>query len=292
MKRSVIAAACITAFAASGNAQALLITPTTDGNTLANTILGSGVSIVSGSINYIGEPNQGGTFSEGIASGLGIEEGIILTTGDATLAPGPNSDDGASAGLGTAGDSDLDTESGESTNDANILEFDFITSTSDLFFNFVFASEEYNEYIDDFNDPFAFFLNGVNIALVPGTSNVVSVDNVNCGNPFDASGATGDNCGLFNNNDPSDGGPFFDIEYDGFTDVFTASASGLGSGVNSIKLVIGDAGDTSLDSAVFIAANTFSGENPTSPVPAPPTALLLLAGLGAAGALRHRKTAR
>lgn len=292
MKRSFITAACITALAASGSAQALLITPTTDGNTLANTILGPGISIVPGSINYIGAPNQGGTFTGGIASGLGIDEGIILTSGDATLAPGPNTADDTSSVLSTPGDSDLDAESGESTNDANVLEFDFTTSSSSLFFNFVFASEEYNEFIDSFNDPFAFFLNGVNIALVPGTSDVVSVDNVNCGNPFDASGSTGDNCGLFNNNDLDDGGPFFDIEYDGFTDVFTASASGLGSGVNTMKLVIADAEDFEFDSAVFIEANTFSDEDTTSPVPAPPTTMLLLAGLGAAGCLRRRRTAR
>ena len=58
------------------------------------------------------------------------------------------------------------------------------------------------------------------------------------------------------------------------------------AGEHIIKLVIADAGDTALDSAVFIEAGTFSGE-PPEPVPAPGTALLLAAGLGLAGAVRR-----
>jgi hypothetical protein len=296
MKRTLIAAACIGAFSMAGGAQAgLVVTPTADGETLVNTIIGTGVTVTPGSINYIGvgisdtnyDPrvSQAGTFTGGLSAGIGIDEGIILTSGSALLAPGPNDNDGASAELGTAGDVDLSNESGEITNDANVLEFMFETDTSDLFFNFVFASEEYNEYVFDFNDPFAFFLDGVNIALVPGTTDVVSVDNVNCGNPYNPP-LGGNNCDKYNNNDLDDGGPFFDIQYDGFTNVFTATAVGLDPGPHRIKLVIADAGDTALDSAVFIEAGTFSGEPPT-PNPAPGTALLIAAGLGLAGAVRR-----
>lgn len=287
MKRTLIAAACIAAFSMAGGAQAgLVVNPTANGATLVNTIIGTGVTVDPTSINYIGAATQAGTFTGGISAGIGIDAGIILTSGDALLAPGPN-DNTASENLGTAGDDDLTNESGENTNDANVLEFVFETDTSDLFFKFVFASEEYNEFVFDFNDPFAFFLDGVNIALVPGTTDVVSVDNVNCGNPF---GTLPDaNCDKYNNNaedDPPGNVPAFDINYDGFTDVFTATALGLAAGPHTIKLVIADAGDTALDSAVFIEAGTFSGE-PPDPVPAPGTALLLAAGLGLAGAVRR-----
>lgn len=63
-----------------------------------------------------------------------------------------------------------------------MLEFDFTTTGGNLFFSFVFASEEYNEYVNSsFNDVFGFFVNGVNIALVPGTSTPVAINSVNCG---------------------------------------------------------------------------------------------------------------
>ena len=57
-------------------------------------------------------------------------------------------------------------------------------------FNYVFASEEYLEYVGSINDAFGFFLSGpnpaggnyvnVNLAIVPGTANTpVTIDNVN-----------------------------------------------------------------------------------------------------------------
>ena len=53
-------------------------------------------------------------------------------------------------------------------------------------------------------------------------------------------------------------GPFFDIEYDEFTDIFTATAIGIATGSQHIKLAIADSSDAVLDSAVFIQAGSFS----------------------------------
>ena len=101
--------------------------------------------------------------------------------------------------------------------------------------------------------------------MIPGTDTPVSINNVNGGNPF---GSNASNPDLFNNNDLTDGGPFFDIEYDGFTDVFTAEITGLDPGTNNIKIAIADAGDSSFDSAVFIEGGTFSSTpNPVIPNP-------------------------
>ena len=243
-----------------GNAMAINVTTTSDGATLAQNILGSGITI--SNVTYTGASVASGTFTGGVSSGIGIESGITLTSGDASQAVGPNISDFSGVSNLLAGDADLDALISQSTNDATVLEFDFETTEGDLFFNFVFASEEYNEYVNaGFNDIFAFFLDGVNIALIPGTSTPVSVDNVNGGNPF---GTGASNPSLYNNNDPDDPGPpSFDIEYDGFTNVFTASAVGIGPGTHHIKLAIADIGDYLLDSAVFIQGGSFSDKPPS-----------------------------
>ena len=247
-------------------AQAISITANSNGETLANEILGSGITVVPGSVNYIGGAGAAGTFTDGLSSGIGFDEGIILTTGSAVDAAGPNTSDGTTTNNGLPGDSDLSSLiPGFGTNDATILEFDFTTEGGDVFFNYVFASEEYNEYTNSsFNDVLGLFLDGQNIALIPGTTTPVAINTVNGGNPF---GSNASNPQFFINNDFSDGGGSYDIEYDGFTTVFTAQALGLSAGTHTIKLAIADAGDSALDSAVFIQANSFSDQPYDVPEP-------------------------
>jgi len=267
-------------------ASALVIdSTTTDGTAMANALVGSGITI--SNVNYIGGNNQSGFFSSG-SSVLGIDTGLIMTTGDARLAPGPNTNGGAGQSVGGAGDADLNTLiPGYTTFDAAVLTFDFETTSGDLFFNYVFASEEYNEYVNSsYNDVFAFFVDGVNIALAPN-GQAVSINNVNCGNPYSG---VGPNCDYYNNNENSNGSSPFNIEYDGFTHVFTASIQGLGAGTHSMKIAIADAGDSVLDSAVFLQGGSFSDTAPpVTPVPEPGTLALMLLGLGGLVAGRRRQ---
>lgn len=282
-KPLVLAGLCL----AGTQAGALTINPTSDGSDLTNEILGSGITVDSGSINYIGQDGQAATFTDGLSADIGIESGILMTSGTAEDAEGPNSSDGTSTNLGTPGDSTLDGLVTGETNDANVLEFEFESEGGDLFFDYVFASEEYNEYINSYNDVFAFMVDGVNIATIGPDNDAVSINNVNCGNPF---GSADNFCDSYNNNDPDDGVPSLNVEYDGVTDVFTASILGLSPGKHTMKMAIADTGDNLLDSGVFIEGNSFS-DNPTPKVPEPGT--LSLIGLGLAGlGLTRRKSPR
>lgn len=236
-----------------------ITTVTDDANLLRDTLLGPGVTPV-GNATYFGGSMASGIFTAGTTS-IGIQDGILLSTGFATDAEGPNISTGSSQVSSGVGDADLDAEFGlmapQTTMDTTYLEFDFQTDGGDLFFNFVFASEEYNEFVNSaFNDVFAFFVDGVNIAFIPTTMTPVSINTVNGGNPF-GTGAT--NPQFYNNNDPFDGGMFLsEIGYDGFTTVFTAQAMNLGPGVHTIKLAISDVFDDLLDAGVFLQAGSFA----------------------------------
>ncbi len=270
------------------SASALVVNTTSDGGVLTSNILGNGIT--SSNINYTGNLVSAAEFTDGLASGIGIQSGIMLTTGDANIAVGPNNQGGAGVNNSLAGDSDLNSIiTPQDTFDATVLEFDFVSDGGDLFFNYVFASEEYNEFVGSaFNDVFGFFVDGVNIAFVPGTTTPVSVNTVN--NGFDGSAIGGPvvpatNPEFYNDNESG----VYDLQYDGFTDVFTASVLGLSAGTHRIKLAIADNSDGILDSAVFIQANSFSDE-PVATVPLPASIWLLGSGiLGLVGVARRKR---
>ena len=236
----------------------------TDATILANNLIGSesGVTIVSAT--YTGAALASGTFSGG---DFGIAEGLLLTTGSVGIAVGPNNLAGAGYSNGAPGDADLNAIiSPYVTYNASVLEITFIPEGNSLEFTYVFASEEYNEYVcSTFNDAFAFIVNGgaytnQNIALIPGTTPPmpVAINNVNNG----TSGTYGssNNC----TDDQLSNTAFYidnfggeNIQYDGYT-VPLAAVIAVVPGVQyTIKLVIADAGDTVLDSGVFLEGQSF-----------------------------------
>lgn len=222
-------------------------------------LLGQGV-IVS-NISYTGSIQARGYF-DGQNCNVGLSEGVLLSTGPINNALGPNNDDGGgppNSDFGLPGDAALESVSGINTNDAAILEFDFVPSSDSLSFRYVFASEEYLEFVNSgVNDAFGFFISGPgipgvqNIALIPGTSQPVTIDDLN-------QGSFGQ---YYNNNGDGFQTPYSTsanyIQYDGFTDVLEAKATVTPCETYHIRLVIADGGDGIYDSGVFLEANSFS----------------------------------
>ena len=222
---------------------------------LVTSFIGNG--IIPSNVQYVGSQNSSGFFYNGASVGLDIDEGIILSSGSAKNLLGPNEVADISGYVNTPGDPDLDDLIlGYFTQDATVLEFDFIPNFNGVSFSYIFASEEYLEYVNSaYNDVFGFFLNGVNVAIVPNSLDPVSINNVN----------HLQNTEFFINNDIHDGPDMgyppsitYDIEADGLTTRLTIHAFVNENEINHIKLAIADAGDAILDSWVMLEANSFS----------------------------------
>lgn len=222
-------------------------------------LIGGGV--VTSNITYSGASMSRGKFCGGPGN-IGIENGILLTSGNVTIAPGPNNNDGAGSNSGQGGDPDLTDIANVSTFDACVLEFDFIPQSTIVSFRYVFGSEEYHEYVDQFNDAFGFFISGPgisgpysnnskNIALIPLTDIPVTINTVNCGNPYNCF-ENCDACQFFVNN------THHFTQYDAFTKVLSAWATVIPCETYHIKLAIADGADHNFDSGVFLEAGSFS----------------------------------
>lgn len=264
------------------------VTSGTSAQDLAEMLVGQGVIMLNPTLNGTCPDFARGKFNyNGNPSNIDLDSGIVLTSGRVVTA---GTDFGINAAYtdfannsfpsGT-GDADLTTLINENapagssipTNDACVLEFDFIPAGDSVKFQYVFASEEYNcptcswNYNCSINDVFGFFISGpgistpTNIALVPGTSNVmVGVSTVNDG----AGNGSGNACdyNTFGN------GPYTqyyndnvgstDFVYSGYTDVFTALASVIPCDTYHLKLAIADASDDAYDSGVFLKAGSLN----------------------------------
>jgi hypothetical protein len=258
---------------------------------MVNTLIGSnaGLTIV-GTPVYAGAAGAAGVFS-GAAGILPFGGGVALTTGSAGTVPmpsgssnpnqcptagvpGPNNCVGAGINNGTPGDAGLAAMIGKPTVDAASLWFSFIPTGDQVWLQYVFGSEEYNEFIGwpMGNDPYAIYLNGVNIAFLPGTSTRINASTVN----------SGVNQDYFTSNT----GGTRNIQYDGLVGVssnFPLVATGFvnPNQVNTLQVVIADSGGNAYFDSGLLLGNFYT--NPpesiaSAPVPEPGTLFLLGGG--------------
>jgi len=234
-------------------------------------------------IEFTGDPRSVGYYSGATFTGFNRNAGIIMSSGFAGNVNQSNDcNQSANASNTTTGgtDPDLTLACGSTSMDACVIEFDFKPSADSVKFNYIFASEEYHEYVDQFNDVFGFFLSGPgingnysngakNIAVIPGTLNTpVTINNVNMG--YGSTSCTnlpngpGDNEEYFNSNTLPTSHTYSAFVFDGYTDNFSAKSTLQICEWYHIKIAIGDAFDTQFDSGVMLEKGSFSLGNITA----------------------------
>jgi len=202
------------------------------------------------SITLIGHENCAALFANGIATVGGLSDfpdsGIALASGSPHSLK--NSDSGMESTChGTPGDSYLSDLTGSYTQDACVLEFQFLTppDVDKLYMNYILGSDEYTEYVgSEFNDAFALVLNGDNLAVIPGSESYVSINTVN----------DVENSEYYNGNED---GQFPLFEPDGFTTMLTAEGDLIAGELNTISFRVADAADCAYDTWVLIQELSF-----------------------------------
>ncbi|QUY56710.1 choice-of-anchor L domain-containing protein [Chryseobacterium arthrosphaerae] len=194
-----------------------------------------------------------------------FKDGIVLTTGRADQAG--NVASGASYTIPGAGMDDPDLlvavpnpDPTEHYNDNVMLEFDFVPNSTQVKFNYIFASEEYSgTYPCDYSDAFALLIKPVaggpyvNLAVLPNNAGPVAMTNIH---PLITGfgGCPAINEQYFGGYNSS---PNIVTNYDGRTTPLTAVADVTPGVAYHFKMVLSDYKDHSYDSAVFIEGGSF-----------------------------------
>lgn len=212
--------------------------------------------------------NSYGYFNKN-SSTFPFNDGVVLTTGRAVSAIGPNSsllEEGTTSWIG---DQDLQNAIGENnTINATVLEFDFLPLANKMSFEYIFSSEQYlanpGSNQCNFSDGFAFLLrevspqnNYTNLAVVPGTQIPVKITTVRGQTP-NCPAANEQYFGGFN-------GTEHPTNYNGQTAILKAEATVQPNVLYHIKLVIADQGNYKYDSAIFLGGGSFKVEKDLGP---------------------------
>lgn len=254
-------------------AQNLYLQPGGTAQQLVNELLGNSNITVSNL-----QVTNPGSLSHGIfvdSTGLlGISTGIFLTTGNYQFIQGPNNTSSGGESLGLPGDNELNALAGSlPTYDAYSLSFNFKAPSDTIRFQYVFGSEEYNEFVNSgFNDVFAFILKGP--GLPPEGVNLAKINNqpitINTINNMA-------NAIHYIDNEPTTSPAYQKLQYDGYTQLQLAEYYPLVPGETyHLKIVIADVSDGIFDSGVFLRSGSFGNNvkcgtlTVTSATPTPP----------------------
>jgi len=252
MKKHLFLLSSLFAFCA--NAQ-VTVAPISD-TAMTNYLQGSGITISNLVINC--DPQAYGQMTT-VVSSFPMGDGLILSTGIANQIPNAASQF-ASYNFGAAIDQDITNSVGFQTYDACALEFDAVPTFGNIYFEYVWGSEEYPEFICNFNDAFLLLVSGpgingtylnnaTNIAILPDSTTIVSINTVhdntvgtNCPTPFDS-------LYVDNSNDTT-------IAFDGYTQMLTAGINLNAGDTYHFKIVVADVMDGIFDSGVFLLQNS------------------------------------
>ncbi|SFC12799.1 C-terminal domain of CHU protein family protein [Flexibacter flexilis DSM 6793] len=233
----------------------------------------------------IGKPGAGNSITKGTALTSGLLNGIV---GNSNALFNSSTSNGLT-GNGNANGMNANTlltgilPSGSAgLNDVVAIQFDFVPQADTVSFNYVFGSEEYNNFVGSFNDVFGLFIKGPgivtqtglpantrNIATIPQTStatNTVSIYNVHAGyvQPSGTTIQAVNPTYYINNNSeeltaidaPVDTVRSNRFRYDGLTVKLTAKVKVIPCQTYTLTFAIADVGDNIYDSGVFIEAGS------------------------------------
>jgi len=247
----------------SANAQYIQVDDTYTAQELVDALMANSCTQVS-NVTVNGNPSGSasyGYFNAG-SSTFPFTGGVVLSSGSASAAPGPNSgilSDGDENTWG--GDDDLeDAINTQETKNATVLEFDFVPAANNVSFDYIFASEEYLQNAPDgwcnYSDGFAFLIRPVgstapyeNLAVIPNTNTPIKVTSVR--GPGSCPTANAEYFGSYNN-------VASPINFNGQTVVLTAATTVVAGTAYHIKLVIADQDDDQYDSAIFLGEGSFN----------------------------------
>ncbi len=238
-----------------------------------NVLINSSCAEVS-NFSVVGYNFDDGRKSYGRFSGTGstfpFQDGIILSTGKAISARGPNSNILSEGPMSWGGDGDLESalSIGNSSVNATVLEFDFLPVGDKISFDYIFSSEQYlsspSSNQCNYTDGFVFLLKEANttnpyqnLAVVPGTNIPIKSNTVR---------GPGTIC-------PPANAQYFDAfneyqhptNFNGQTKVLTAQSAVTPGTLYHIKLVVADQGNNLYDSAIFLGAGSFKIEKDLGP---------------------------
>ncbi len=264
-------------------AMAFSVGATHNTETLKKNLLGTNTAGLSDfSVSITGNEAAFGTFTN---DPFGLTSGVVLSTGKVADIPGQNRKDNV-----MTNGSDLNTDFGAKGEQGDLtqLNLSFFANclVEKLFFEYVFASEEFPEFGGSgFNDNFELLLNGTNLAKL-SDGKTVTINNLVAA-PNNRSTDHPD----YINNPILTGIAANIIKLDGFTKVLGFEGLLKQNQANVLSIRIKDVGDGNLDSAVFIKGGSV-GTAKAEAVPEPMTVGGLMAGgamLAAGRKLRDRR---